>query len=144
MRGPGRLVDATRVRLDLAAPSRGQAVEAALELLRGDPRVVSWEDFRRSVGDRQVIDLDGCAGGVVLAHGRSASVAKLALAAARWSAPDGPRLIFVFAIPSAMAGEYLRQVGALARACRAPDCLDALRSAATAGDFAERLGGLLD
>jgi len=65
---------------------------------------------------------------------------KFALAAARWAAPAGPHLVFVFAIPAAMSEEYLRNVGALARICREPEKTDALLAAATPAEFA----GLLD
>lgn len=139
MSGGGVLLEASRVRLDLAGESRGGAVEEALGLLRGDPRLGSWEEFRRAVGEKQVIDLDGCAGGVILAHGRSGAVRNLALAAARWSAPEGPCLIFVFAIPSAMAEEYLRKVGALARSCRDPQRFAELLAAPTAEEFSAKL-----
>jgi PTS system fructose-specific IIC component len=139
MSGEGALLAAARVRLDLAAASREAAVEEALGLLREDPRIGSWEEFRRAVGEKQIIDLDGCAGGVILAHGRSGTVRSLALAAARWAGPDRARLIFVFAIPSAMAEEYLRKVGALARTCRDPQRLGVLRAASTAEEFAARL-----
>jgi mannitol/fructose-specific phosphotransferase system IIA component (Ntr-type) len=71
-------------------------------------------------------------------------VRELALAAARWSAPDGPRLVFVFAIPAAMSEEYLRKVGALARICREPEKSAALLAAATPGEFAELLGAWIE
>lgn len=135
----GALLGASQVRLDVAGESREAAVEEALGLLRDDPRVGSWEEFRRAVGEKQVIDLDGCAAGVILAHGRRDSVRELALAAARWSAPDRVLLIFVFAIPSAMAEEYLRTVGALARTCRDPRRLEELLAAPTAEGFAAKL-----
>lgn len=134
------MVGPARVVLDVAAPTREAAVRAVAELLRDDPRVGSWDEFWTSIGERQVVDLEGCAHAVVLAHGRGGSVKRLALAAARWASPDGPRLVFVFAIPAAMAEEYLRKVGALARVCREPAKLDALRAAATPGEFASRLG----
>ncbi|MEX1044598.1 MAG: PTS sugar transporter subunit IIA [Chthoniobacterales bacterium] len=134
------LLETSRVRLDLAGASREAAVEEALGLLRDDPRIGSWEEFRRAVGEKQVVDLDGCAGGVILAHGRSSAVKNLALAAARWSGPEGDAcLIFVFAIPSAMAEEYLRKVGAMARTCRDPQRLAELRAAPTAEEFAAKL-----
>ena len=135
------LVSAARVQLDVPAPTREAAVQAAAELLRDDERLGAWEEFRTSIGERQVVDVEGCGGGVVLAHGRGPSVKELALSALRWTAPDGPRLVFVFAIPGTMAEEYLRKVGALARVCREPAKLAALRAAATPEEFAARLAG---
>ena len=135
----GPLVGPARVRLDVAAPTRDEAVRAVAKLLRDDERVGSWDEFWSSIGERQVVDLEGCTSGVVLAHGRGGSIKQLALAAARWNSPDGPRFVFVFAIPSAMAEEYLRKVGALARVCREPAKLDVLRAAASPEEFAARL-----
>ncbi len=136
-------VNAATVRLGLSAASRDEAVDATAGLLRGDPRVVSWEEFRSAIGERQVVELggsDACA--VCLAHGRSGGVTELALAAARLAAPvdggDGRRigLVFVFAIPLTMAEEYLRAVGALARVCGNAKQCGALLGAAKAEKFA--------
>ena len=135
----GRLLDPQRVRLDAAADSREGAVEAAVSLLRGDPRIQSWDEFRPWIGPKQVMDLEGSGGGVILAHGRSAAVRYMALSALRWNSPSGPRFIFVFAIPSAMNEQYLRKVGALARVCRDEKKLAALASAATPEEFADTL-----
>jgi mannitol/fructose-specific phosphotransferase system IIA component (Ntr-type) len=128
-----------RVLLDLEAPAREEAVRATADLLRQDARVGGWDEFWSSIGGRQIVDLEGSQGGVILAHGRGGSVEQLALAAARWNSPHGPRLVFVFAIPSAMTAEYLRKVGALARVCREPAKLDALLAAATPEEFGSKI-----
>lgn len=138
------LLQAERVCLELPQGPREKSVRATAELLRGDLRVGEWEDFWAAVGERQIIDLEGCAGRVVLAHGRGASVRELALAAGRQGGPEGDALFFVFAIPSAMAEEYLRKVGALARVCRCGDRLAELRAVASPGDFARLIEGWLD
>ena len=139
MSGEKRLLDPARVRLDVSADSRDSAVEAAVSLLRDDPRITSWDEFRPWIGPKQVMDLEGSGGGVVLVHGRSAAVKDMALSALRWNSPAGPRFVFVFAIPSAMTEQYLRKVGALARTCRDERKVAALTSAATAEDFADTL-----
>jgi mannitol/fructose-specific phosphotransferase system IIA component (Ntr-type) len=133
------IVDPSLVRLDLEAPDRETALRRTAELLAADPRLGNWEDFWSSIGGRQVVELAETGSSAILAHGRGQSVREVALAAARWSAPDGPRLIFVFAIPAAMSEEYLRQVGALARICREPEKSAALLAAATPGEFARLL-----
>ena len=138
------IVDPSLVCLDLDAPDRDTALRRTAELLAADPRLGNWEEFWLSIGGRQVVELADSAGRVILAHGRGQSVRKLALAAARWSAPDGPRLVFVFAIPAAMSEEYLRKVGALARICREPEKSAALLAAATPGEFAGLLGAWIE
>lgn len=117
--------------VDMEARSRDEAVKKAAELLRDDPHVGSWDAFWQSIGPRQTVDLEGCDGGVCLVHGRSDTINGLAVAAARVRSDfkDCPRLIFVFAIPSAMAEEYLRAVGSLARFCRDKNALDDMLSA---------------
>lgn len=138
-----RLVEPAHVRLDLAAGSRDGAVWSVAELLRGDPRIGAWDALRASIGPKQIVDLKGR---VCLAHGRDETVRDLALAAGRMPAdadPHLPRYVFVFAIPSAMAEDYLRAVGALARACGEEKKMAALDQAATPADFAEALEKLL-
>ena len=129
------MLDPTRVWVGLAAGSREEADDAAVALLRDDPRITKWDTFRASVGPKQVVDLKGC-GGVILAHGRSAAVKEMALSAARWEGHGEARVVFVFAIPAAMAEEYLRKVGALARLCREEGRLAALLAATTPEQFA--------
>ena len=138
------IVDPSLVRLDLKAEDRETALRRTAELLAADPRLGNWEEFWLSIVGRQVVELADSAGRAILAHGRGPSVRELALAAARWSAPDGPRLVFVFAIPAAMSEEYLRKVGALARICREPEKLAALLTAAAPGEFAGLLGAWME
>lgn len=139
MSGGARLLEPSRVRLDLPAVAREHAVATAIDLLRDDPRLASWEEFRLLLGPKQMVDLEGSEGRVVLAHGRGAAVRELAMSAARFGPPSSVRLVFVFAIPSAMAEEYLRTVGALARVCRDEPKLSVLRSAPSPEAFANAL-----
>ena len=140
-----QLVDPARVRLDLAATTREAAVLATAELLRGDARIGSWEEFWKSVGPKQVVDLNGCSCGICLVHGRSDKVKHLALSAARLAAQvpvaaQSPvQAVFVFAIPSAMSEEYLRRVGALARCCKYGAKLSELLAASSPEEFARLL-----
>jgi len=138
-----RLVEPSHVRLDLAATSRDEAVRSVTELLRGDPRIGSWDSLQASIGPKQIVDLKG---GVCLAHGRDESVRDLVVAAGRLPADAGPslpRYVFVFAIPGAMAEDYLRAVGALARACGEEKKIATLDKAHSAAEFADALEALL-
>ena len=138
-----RLVEPSHVKLDLAAASRDGAVRSVAELLRDDPRVGSWDALWTSIGPKQIVDLKG---GVCLAHGRSETVRDLVLAAGRLATGSNAgllRYVFVFAIPFAMAEDYLRAVGALARACGEGKRLAALDKAATPVEFADAVENLL-
>jgi mannitol/fructose-specific phosphotransferase system IIA component (Ntr-type) len=137
-----RLVDPSRVRLDLVASSREEAVRSTAELLQDDARIGSWEQFWKSIGPKQVVDLGGCECGICLAHGRSDKVRELALSAARLASPisgEVVKIIFVFAIPLAMSEEYLRTVGALARRCKDGARVSELIAATTPEMFAQLL-----
>ncbi len=136
------------VRLDMQAATRDEAVRATAELLRGDPRVGPWDAFWAGITPAKVVELGGGEGrAVCLAHGRGADVTGLALAAARLERPvigeDGAplSLFFVFAIPLTMSEEYLRAVGALARACGDAARREALNTDASPEDFARHLAG---
>lgn len=139
------LISSSNVILDCPAATIGDAVRAAAETFRDDPRVGRWKDFWASVAERQVADLKSCSCGVAIAHGRGESVKELVLAAVRLARPlpvqGGPdlRLVFVFGIPAAMAEEYLRTVGALARACGRSGSLGALLDAEAGADFASHV-----
>ena len=137
-----RLIDASHVMLDFAAASRDEAVREVAELLRGDARIGSWDAFWKSIGAKQIVDLKGCGCGVCLAHGRDESVRDLVLAAGRApvnAASGVPRFVFVFAIPAAMAEDYLRAVGALARLCGEEKKFAALERAGTPEALADTL-----
>jgi len=137
-----RLIVPAHVKLDLAGGSRDDAVREVAELLRGDARIGSWDDFWKSIGPKQIVDLKGCGCGVCLAHGRDESVSGLVLAAGRMAdaaAPGLPRFVFVFAIPAAMAEDYLRAVGALARLCGEEKKFEVLCRAATPAALADAL-----
>jgi len=141
-----RLVEPAHVALDLDASSRDGAVRAVAERLRGDARIGSFDAFRESIGPKQIVDLAGCGCGVCLAHGRESSVRELVLAAGRL--PEGvagalPRFVFLFAIPERMAEDYLRAVGALARACGEPARMEELHRAETPEALADALEKLL-
>jgi mannitol/fructose-specific phosphotransferase system IIA component (Ntr-type) len=137
-----RLINSAHVALDVAASSRDDAVRAVAELLRGDARIGRWDDFWKSIGPKQIVDLKGCGCGVCLAHGRDASVRDLVLAAGRAptnAEPGVPRFVFVFAIPAAMAEDYLRVVGALARLCGEEKKFAVLEAATTSEALADAL-----
>ena len=137
------IISASGISLDLMASSLPAAVEETARLLVKDDGVVDWAAFWKSVQERQKAEPGRC--GVCLAHGRSDKVKHLALAAGRLRQPvagenGDVRLVFVFAIPSAMSEEYLRAVGALARTCGDGAKLQRLMGATTA----EELAGLLE
>lgn len=113
------------VNLALRADAKTAAVEEVLGALRGDERVLNWEEVRRVIVERDAPALEHDGRSICIAHGRTKAVTALTMAAGR--APAGVicpetelrvHLLFVVGIPAAMDSEYLRLVGAIARVCR--------------------------
>ncbi|MCX7868467.1 MAG: PTS sugar transporter subunit IIA [Terrimicrobiaceae bacterium] len=128
-----------RVRLGLHAASTPEALEAVLEILRDAPRLRDFNELVAAVRSRNAAVTGNPGREILIAHGRTESAERLLLAAGRFdedSAACGvPRLVFVAGIPAAFNTEYLRAVGAVARACSAPGGYEALLAAPTASDF---------
>jgi mannitol/fructose-specific phosphotransferase system IIA component (Ntr-type) len=127
----------TPARVDLNMPARpaAEAVASLMGLFFGDPMVSDFEALKAAVAARPLSEFEGHGCGIAIAHGRTNAVRHLAMAAGRL-APRGDmplRLVFVACIPATMNSEYLRAVGAVARACKDPDHLGALLEA-TSGD----------
>lgn len=131
--------------IDLGLPSTDptSAVNTLLELLRGDPRVMKWDDFHQAVLGREAspIASNGC--GILIAHGRTDSVGSLVMAAgicpqgiAQTSGNCPPiHVVFVAGIPAAFNNDYLRVVGTIARLCGNKDLLATLRASESPAAF---------
>lgn len=130
------VLKSSHIDLNLPATNPASAVTTLLELLRGDPRVMKWDDFHQSVlgRDASPISSNGC--GILIAHGRTNSVASLVMAAGicppgiPHSSEGCPpiHIVFVAGIPAAFNNDYLRVVGTIARLCGNSDLLATLRS----------------
>lgn len=133
--------------VSLSAPDTATAVSGLLELLRGDPRVMKWDDFQQAVlaRDTSPIASNGC--GILIAHGRTNSVASLVMAAGiskqGISHPAGGtppiHVVFVAGIPAAFNNDYLRVVGTIARLCSQKDLLTSLLDSSSPSEFLSTL-----
>lgn len=141
------VLKSSHIDLGLASPDATSAVTGLLELLRGDPRVLKWDDFHQAVlaRDASPIASNGC--GILIAHGRTNSVASLVMAAgiSQQGIPhplgETPpiHVVFVAGIPAAFNNDYLRVVGTIARLCGKTDLLSSLRDSASPAEFLSTL-----
>jgi mannitol/fructose-specific phosphotransferase system IIA component (Ntr-type) len=134
------------VSLSLKADAKTAAVEEVLGQLRGDERVMNWEELRNVVIARDAPAIEHEGRSICIAHGRTKAVKGLAMAAGRSArgivCPETNlrvHLLFVAGIPTTMSSEYLRLVGAIARVCSDPEQFDALLIAPDADAFVEIL-----
>jgi fructose PTS system EIIA component len=132
-----RALSPARVDLDMPAQLPEAAVASLMGMFFGDPLVSDFEALKAAVAARPLSELAGNGCGIVIAHGRTDAVRHLAIAAGRLAPqPATPlRLVFAACIPATMNSEYLRAVGAIARACHNPERLAALLEATSRDAF---------
>lgn len=140
------ILQTTDVNLALKADTKTAAVEEVLSQLRGDSRVLHWEELRRVVIERDAPAIEHEGRCICIAHGRTKAVSALTMAVGRSEqgvlCPETQlraNLLFVVGIPSAMDSEYLRLVGAIVRVCRNAAEMDELMSAPDGAAFVEVL-----
>lgn len=131
------------------ADTRARALAKVADLLEHDERVSDWDQFYKGIMDGAACITNDNGKGICIAHVRSKSVTGMVMAAAQ--APGGivfddtgktVHLIFVIGVPVALASDYLRIIGALARIFRTDRGEAALLGAATQEEFLERLCAL--
>ncbi|MCX6968134.1 MAG: PTS sugar transporter subunit IIA [Verrucomicrobia bacterium] len=132
--------------LDLKAGTHIQATAKVAELLESDERVNDWDRFYDGLIDGSACMANEHGSALCIAHVRTHAVSSMIMAVGR-SSEGIPiqgdsarvRLIFVIGVPVALASDYLRIIGALARIFRTEKGEQALLTAETPEEFFERL-----
>ena len=135
--------------LDLEADTQTKAIAKVAELLEHDSRVKDWNRFYEGVVANCSCTTNESGSGICIAHVRTNAVSGMIMAVGR-SLEGVPfdeagirvRLLFVIGVPVALASDYLRIIGALARIFRAEKGEAALLTAKTHAKFLERLCAL--
>ncbi len=131
-----------QVVLELASTTADAAVVEVAQRLRLDPRVPDWGQFVEAlkVGNSCVTNENGY--GIAIPHARTQHVSSMVMAAGRSRGgihfPEaGVRVhyLFVIGVPGALAQDYLRLIGALARTFRSPKSEAKLREVTTPEEF---------
>ena len=132
--------------LNLDVSTLQEAILHVATRLRGDPRILEWNDFYSSLNSGNAGVTGGSVMKLCVPHVRTNSVTAMLMGVGRSDkgivVPGEKQPVhFVFAIgvPVAMASDYLRIVGSLARIFRAPENEAPLRSLATPAEFLEFL-----
>ena len=137
------ILPADHVALDLAATTPRAAIDEVAALMKNDAAVDDWDALLagvQAVAPCLPEEVGGfaiciphtrgeCVSGMVMSVGRSAAGVKF---------PDVAlpvRYFFCIAVPRALAADYLRIVGLLARVFKDPAAERELRAAATPTDF---------
>ena len=132
--------------LGFQADTRARALSKVADLLEHDDRVKDWNLFYKGIMAGAACITNDSGSGICIAHVRSAAVDEMVMAAAQ--SPDGIpfdesgtriHLIFVIGVPVALASDYLRIIGALARIFRTEKGQTTLLGATTNKAFLESL-----
>jgi mannitol/fructose-specific phosphotransferase system IIA component (Ntr-type) len=132
--------------LDLKSTNQEEAINHVASLLREDDRVTDWNAFYKGLGSKQ--PCVAAAGGteICIPHTRTDSVTGMVMSVGRSSrgievkGADSPvHYVFVIGVPVALAADYLRIIGALARIFKDPAAKDALRKTSAPGEFLQLL-----
>ena len=135
------------VGLELGPLDHRSAVRAVAELLRPLPAVLDWSLlFTGLLNSSPCLAESGGEFAICLPHARTDAVSAIAMSVGRFvpgiEFPDCSlpvRYIFCIGAPTALASDYPRLVGLLARILKEPEAELQLRAAATPEEFVDRL-----
>ena len=132
--------------LELTSTTAAAAVHEVAELLKSNAKVVNWPEFVESLKAGKSCFSNDEGYGICIPHARTHHVSSMVMAGGRSSKgiffeDAGIRVsyIFVIGVPVAMAADYLRIIGALARIFRSPVIESKLREAGTKQEFLDLL-----
>lgn len=146
----GDILKPRHVALAMAAADVPSALDQLARRLQGDARITNWPGFYEALKRGADAGLTVLSCGAALCHARTEGVAEIVMSAGRLveeiaepARPDRPgiafKILFVIGLPPTMASEYLRMVGALARALKDASAAEQIGRASTADEFVEIL-----
>jgi mannitol/fructose-specific phosphotransferase system IIA component (Ntr-type) len=138
------------VRLALTATEGKNAIDEVAALLETTPAVLDWEELQAGLHrSAPCLAENEASFAICLPHARTDAVNKMVMAAGRslsgvtfGHGPLPVRYIFCIGVPKAMANDYLRIVGLLARVLKEPAKESQLAAAATPMEFIQILSVL--
>ena len=142
----GDILSPKHILLDLRGDTQSRTISEVAELLEDCDKVNDWERFYGGLVECSTCMANESGSGICIAHVRTDAVNSMVMAVGR--SLDGIlfneadiriRLIFVIGVPIALASDYLRIIGALARIFRTEKGETALLTAGTATEFLRRL-----
>ena len=140
------ILQTKHIDLDLKTDNQEEAVLHVANLLKGDDRVLDWNGFYGGLAARCPTIEAGATVEICIPHARTNCVSSMVMSVGRSSkgiqieGHEG-RLFYFFAIgvPVALAADYLRIVGALARIFKDSASEKMLRNVETSEGFLEIL-----
>ena len=139
-----------RIRLSLTSKVTSIAIDEVAASLRNVPEVLDWDELHAGLHrSAPCIAETGGAFALCLPHARTDAVTSMVMAVGRslegvnYQGCSSPvRYIFCIGVPKALANDYLRIVGLLARILKLPRTEQALANAQTPIEFLHHLNVL--
>jgi mannitol/fructose-specific phosphotransferase system IIA component (Ntr-type) len=132
--------------LDLKMANQEEAINHLAALLKDDDRVTDWTGFYKGLTSQQPCFSAAGGTGVCIPHTRTQSVTGMVMSAGRSrngitvKDVEGPiHFVFVIGVPAALAADYLRIIGAIARIFKDPATKDRLLQTQDAEEFLQLL-----
>ena len=143
MNGPiSRLLDPSRILIDVQSTRRSNALQEVARLFRGHPDVTDFDGFYRDLLARDQLDTTCLGNGLALPHARTEHVRSIVMAVGRSERgilfdqdQEDVRLMFMLATPRSKPGDYLQVLGAFCKLLKDDANHRAFLAAATPEDF---------
>ncbi len=143
----GDLLNHGSVLMDLKAPHAKGAIDDVAALVKNHPAVLDWDALLKGIhASAPCLPEPGGGFSLCIPHTRGECVSSMVMSVGRsetgiaFAGVELPvRYIFCIAVPRALAADYLRIVGLLARVFKDPKTEGELRAAQTGGEFIELL-----
>jgi mannitol/fructose-specific phosphotransferase system IIA component (Ntr-type) len=141
--GPiSRLLDPSRIILDVQSTRRTAALHEVAQRLRGHPDVTDFDGFYRDLLAREQLDTTCLGNGLALPHSRTEHVRSIVMVVGRSERgilfdqdQEDVRLMLMLGTPRSKPGDYLQVLGALCKLLKDDANYLALLAAATPEDF---------
>lgn len=139
----GDILHPRQIDLDLKAPTQEEAIFHVASLLKDDERIKDWTGFYNGLKSGNPCVAAGTEFQICIPHVRTNAVTNMVMAVGRSTGgvPVSKKksakihYIFVAGVPTALAADYLRIIGALARVFSDEGAERDLRKAERAEDF---------
>lgn len=141
------LLDHDHLALEIKATDHNAAIEEVAALVKGHPSVLDWDALLKGINaSAPCLPEPGGGFALCIPHTRGECVDNMVMSVGRsekgihFPGTDLPvRYIFCIAVPKALAADYLRIVGLLARVFKDSSAESQLRAAKNSSEFVDLL-----
>jgi len=140
-----RLLDPSRIQLQVQSTRRTAALNEVARLLSGHPDVLNYDGFYQALLERDRLDTTCLGNGIALPHARTEHTKAIVMAVGRsttgvrfensGSCGDTVHLMFMLGTPKNKPGDYLQVVSALCKLLKDASQREALLAATTPEEF---------